>query len=116
MSAHEQTRASSPARLRSLPSGRVWLKTLCIDFDRFTASLDGRALSLTAMEFDILGYLILHSNRVVSQDELLQQVVHGAVRPDSSSIRVHIANVRRKLGGSADVIRTVRGRGFIIGQ
>lgn len=83
-----------------------------IDCDNFSASVNGRSLSLTRLEFDILAYLIRNPVRVISKEELLRRVVRTFVSAESSLIRVHISHLRRKLGPQANIIETVRGRGF----
>jgi DNA-binding response OmpR family regulator len=85
---------------------------ICMDFERFAAHANGRVLTLTRLEFDLLAYLMRHAHRVVSQEELVQRVIHGVYRAESSLIRVHVAHLRRKLGLQAGVIETVRGRGL----
>jgi DNA-binding response OmpR family regulator len=79
---------------------------------KFHAYADGHLLPLTRLEFDILAYLMRHSPRVISQQELMHQVVHGVLKSDSSVLRVHVSHLRRKLGQHARTIATVRGRGF----
>jgi len=85
---------------------------LCLNLDCFTAHLHGKALPLTRLEFDILLYLAQQSHRLVSNEEIMRQVVRGVYRPESSLVRVHISHLRRKLGAEAGLIGTVRGRGF----
>jgi DNA-binding winged helix-turn-helix (wHTH) protein len=89
------------------PCGR----SLSINTQSFETFMDGLLVPLTRMQFDLLLYLVRHSDRVVSQQELIERVLGATYRADSSVIRVHIAHVRRKLG-ERDTIETVRGRGF----
>jgi two-component system alkaline phosphatase synthesis response regulator PhoP len=83
-----------------------------MDIDRFQATSSGRKMRLTRVEFDILEYLIRHSHRVVSHEELVRECIHGIFRAESSLVRVHVAHLRERLMADAWVIATVRGRGF----
>lgn len=79
---------------------------------RFT--FDGAPLVLTAQEFRILAYLMHHPGRLVSRAELGEHVYSGGYDPDSNVLDVLIGRIRRKVGG--DLIRTIRGRGFQLGD
>jgi len=83
-----------------------------ISFDEFTVRAGGHPVPLTCMEFDTLAYLMRSAPRVVSQRELFSSVAGSAYHAQSSLMRVHVSNLRRKLRGHGHVIQTVRGRGF----
>ncbi|MFC7404583.1 response regulator transcription factor [Georgenia alba] len=95
---------------------------LVVDVDARTAELDGRPLSLTRTEFDLLVAVLEAPTRVLRKDELVVRAwadtyENGAVISDSDrrTIEVHIANLRRKLGDgpiSPRFIETVRGVGY----
>jgi two-component system OmpR family response regulator len=75
------------------------------------ARVDGREITLTQREFDLLEYLMVRSGRVVTRDELLE-AVWGFVAPGQTrTVEVHLAQLRKKLG-HPDLIRTVRGVGY----
>jgi DNA-binding response OmpR family regulator len=105
---------------RSLPDGETpeppprepSAAALRVDLATFEVHARARRIPLTRTEFDVLVYLMRNWHRVVSQQELVRQVIGGAHSSDSSVIRVHIAHLRRKLGPDSAAIRTVRGRGF----
>jgi DNA-binding response OmpR family regulator len=84
---------------------------LIVDRDRFAVTLAGQKLSVTRVEFDILEYLMQNANRVVSDAELSQHIIHSPHRPESSLLRVHMWRLRRKLGTASQALMTVRGRG-----
>jgi two-component system OmpR family response regulator len=74
--------------------------------------VDEREIQLTQREFDLLEYLMRHAGQVVARDELLE-AVWGFVSPGQTrTVEVHVAQLRKKLGDDADVIRTVRGLGY----
>lgn len=90
----------------ALTVGRVTL-------DRRTRSVtaDGRAVELTATEFELLGHLLASPGRVFSREELLTEVWGYAAMVNTRTVDVHVAQVRAKLGG-ASPIRTIRGVGY----
>ncbi|MES2398691.1 MAG: response regulator transcription factor [Pseudomonadota bacterium] len=73
---------------------------------------DGAAVTLSLREFDLLHALMLHPGRVMSREQLEQQLYSWGYEVDSNAIEVHIHHLRRKL--HAGLIQTVRGVGYIM--
>lgn len=71
-------------------------------------------LPLTRKEFEILEHLMLHPDKTVSQEELLEHIWETDSNPFSHSVRVHISSLRRKLRESLgyDPIVTKIGQGY----
>ena len=87
---------------------------LVLDLARRAASLDGRPLDLTRLEFDLLAYLARRSPEVVSRRELLAEVWRQPYGGADKTVDVHLSWLRRKLGESASeprFLHTVRGVG-----
>jgi DNA-binding response OmpR family regulator len=77
--------------------------------------VDGRRVTLTQREFDLLDYLVRRAGQVVTRDELLESV-WGFVSPgETRTVEVHVAQLRKKLG-RPDLIETVRGFGYKAAQ
>lgn len=74
----------------------------------------GAPVKLTSHEFRVLAYLMHHRTRVVPQSELMEHIYARGDDRDSNTVEVFIARLRRKLG--ADLIVTVRGLGYRIGD
>lgn len=72
---------------------------------------DAQAITLTAMEFDLLAYLFTKPGTVFSREELLDQVWGYSESLGTRTVDVHIAQLRSKLGENAP-IRTVRSVGY----
>ncbi|WP_293863075.1 response regulator transcription factor [uncultured Alsobacter sp.] len=87
---------------------------LTIDTRRKTVTVNGTSVALSPLEFRLLRYLLHHQGRIVSQGELVDHVYGGDRDPDSNSIEVLIARLRRKVG--ADAIVTRRGHGYVVGE
>jgi len=97
---------------RELDVATLSLGPISLNFRLFLAYAGERLLELTRLEFDILAHLMRNESRVVSQQELVREVTGGVYSASSSVIRVHISRLRTKLGEHANVIRTIRSRGF----
>ncbi|MFA5843888.1 MAG: response regulator transcription factor [Coriobacteriia bacterium] len=77
------------------------------------ASLDGLSLDLTAREFDLLAYLVGNAGRIVSREEILEEVWGGQRVSDSNVIEVFVCHLRGKIGDTDNsVIQTIRGVGY----
>jgi two-component system OmpR family response regulator/two-component system response regulator QseB len=72
----------------------------------------GETVTLSTREFDLLQAFMLSANRVLSREQLEQQLYSWGQEVDSNAIEVHIHNLRRKLGTA--LIHTVRGVGYML--
>ncbi|GAA1619814.1 winged helix-turn-helix domain-containing protein [Actinoplanes couchii] len=75
------------------------------------AVLDGVALPLTRLEFDLLQYLAERPRRVFTRAQLLA-AVWGYERAGERTVDVHVRRLRLKLGGTVPLITTVYGVGY----
>ncbi|RUM64404.1 MAG: DNA-binding response regulator [Sulfurospirillum sp.] len=71
---------------------------------------NGTDHALSLKEAKILHYLLNHPERVISTDELMQNIWDYDEFPSDATLRVYIKNLRQALG--KDMIRTVRGLGY----
>ncbi|HEY9621130.1 MAG TPA: response regulator transcription factor [Crinalium sp.] len=76
----------------------------------------GRAIELTAKEFDLLEYLLSHPRQVITRDRILEQVWGYDFMGDSNIIEVYIRYLRLKLEEKDEkrLIQTVRGVGYVL--
>ncbi len=87
---------------------------LTLDEDTQTVMLEGgRQEPLTAIEFRLLRYFMLHPGKVLTRSHLLEHVYRYESDPASNVIEVYINRLRRKLGD--DLIATRRGQGYVFG-
>lgn len=105
------------ARLRSLvrrAHGQVQDILQCgavtLDYSARQVRLQGEDVTLSTREFDLLYALMLNAGRVMSREQLQQQLYSWGYEVESNAIEVHIHHLRRKL--FAEVIQTVRGIGY----
>ncbi|MFE5939892.1 winged helix-turn-helix domain-containing protein [Streptomyces sp. NPDC056470] len=84
-----------------------------IDGDRRIAFVDGQALDLTYLEFELLAHLVAHPHRVHTRDQLVTTVWGYGHVGDGRTVDVHVARLRRKLGAEhRHTIQTVRRVGY----
>ena len=109
------------AVLRRLPGerGPEWIKhgQLTLDFLKHEASLAGRPLNLTTVEFKLLGILVKEPGRVFSRAKLIEKALGYDFEGFDRTIDVHILNLRRKLEPDPrhpEYIKTVYGAGYKI--
>ena len=79
---------------------------------RLEATIEGRELSLTMREFDLLEFLMRSPGVVFSRETLLQRVWGWDFDGGSRTVDVHVQQIRAKLGERSDLIETVRGVGY----
>jgi DNA-binding response OmpR family regulator len=107
------------ARIRALlrrHSGRsdpvIRHRDLLIDPAAHTVSRNGQPVDIAPREFAVLLQLLEHRGRVLSRARLEQGLYSWKDEVDSNAVEVHIHHLRRKLG--PDLIRTIRGVGYVI--
>ena len=94
-------------------TGAVYTGThLHADFDAVSVSVDGAAVRLTRREFELLHYLVVNRNRVLSRGRLLERVWGHEQFVETRSVDVHVGRLRSKLGSAGRQIETVVGLGY----
>lgn len=98
-------RANQAAGGESLARGGVELdeRARCV-------TADGRKHDLTAHEFKVLRYLMLHAGQVVSKEKLEEQIYEDSQDHESNVLEVYISRLRKKVGEKRIVTR--RGQGY----
>jgi DNA-binding response OmpR family regulator len=107
------------ARLRALvrrahgqPQECLTAQDVVLDPASRTVRQADAAVPLSTREFDLLQAFMLSAGRVLSREQLEQQLYSWGQEVDSNAIEVHIHNLRRKLG--SQLIHTVRGVGYML--
>jgi two-component system response regulator PhoP len=87
---------------------------MVLDIGAQAVKVDGRPVELTAQEYKVLEYLMLHAGQVISKTELTEHVYDQDFDLDSNVIEVFIARLRKKLDpdNALKPIETLRGRGY----
>lgn len=108
------------ARIRSLlrrakrEENRAILSYQDISVNKKTREVtsSGRNTELTLKEFELLVYLLENQSRVVTRDELLNQIWGYEYDGETRTLDMHIRTLRQKLGRYGSLIETVRGVGY----
>jgi DNA-binding response OmpR family regulator len=101
----------SPGRNLHLPPYQD--EHLSLDFNQQIFCLDGKRLTLTRKEHELLSLLVEHAGEIVPRHALLLQVWGYSADIRTRTLDVHIRRLRRKLGPYADrYIETIFGIGY----
>ncbi|WP_234122014.1 response regulator transcription factor [Clostridium hydrogenum] len=97
-------------------SNEIIIRELNIDTKAKLVKLSGNKIELTAREYDILELLCYNYPSLVSAEEIIEHVWGSDDSQFSNVIRVHIANLRRKLKleNGESLIETLKGKGYKI--
>jgi DNA-binding response OmpR family regulator len=115
------------ARIRAIlrrtasPLGSAASAPLAVEDIELTASTravtrDGKAVELTAVEFDLLEVLMKVAGTVVRREDLVRTVLRREFSPYDRSIDTHVCNLRKKIGrlkDGTDRIKGIRGTGYL---
>lgn len=109
------------ARMRALlrrQAGRardlIEIGALRLDPVAHAVDYRGQPVQLSAKEFALLHALVEASSAVLSREQLEDRLYGWGEEVESNAVEVHVHNLRRKL--SAQLIRTVRGVGYRLGE
>jgi DNA-binding response OmpR family regulator len=93
----------------------IQFDNVVVDFRAYKAERDDQAIELSAREYRLLKYLVLKRGKVVTRDELLDQVWGYNSYPTTRTVDNHIARLRQKIESNLDEpkhILTVHGVGY----
>lgn len=85
---------------------------LKLNFDAYEVYLQGQQLHLTPSEYKLLATLVQSQGRVLTRDQLIERVQGEGISVTGRTVDTHIFGLRKKLGGWADHIDTIRGIGY----
>lgn len=104
------TQASASPSPAALTVGSVVL-----DPDRREVTVGGSPIVLTAREFDVFALLMAHAETVLTRERIAHEALGYEYVGDTNNVDVHIAHLRAKIedAGSARIIQTVRGVGYV---
>lgn len=100
----------------NVKSSVLTLHGIEIDSSARRVSFESSEISLTKKEFDLLHYLLLHKNRILTRLQLTEHIWGNILEDDydSNYVDVHVKNLRKKLAAYIpnDWLETVRGVGY----
>jgi two-component system response regulator CpxR len=101
-------------RIEAQPAERGSIEVNGVQLDPASraVTVDGQAVEMTTLEFDILEMLMRAAGRVLSRDALMEALYNRKTTPFDRSIDMHISHLRKKLELSRPLIKTIRGVGY----
>ena len=97
-------------RAHGVSSPHLTAGPLRLDTAQMAATVDGREVRLTPLEFRLVSYLLHKKGHIVSREELKDHVYGNEDTREDNAVEAMVMRLRRKLG--ADVIETRRGHGY----
>ncbi|MGA9278812.1 winged helix-turn-helix domain-containing protein [Ilumatobacter sp.] len=113
------------ARLRHLLSAEIEVQSadvveygdLALNLETYQASIGGKPLDMTYMEYELLKFLVQNPGKVFTREILLSRVWGYEYYGGARTVDVHVRRLRAKLGEEyANLIQTVRSVGYRFGQ
>ena len=94
------------------PGQKFEVNGISIDPGTRDVTRNGTPVEVTTFEFDILETLMRAAGRVVSRDDLMEELYGRKATPFDRSVDMHISHLRKKLESDKPLIKTVRGVGY----
>ncbi len=95
---------------RSAPN--IVYQDIIVDPASLTVLHDGKLVELSPLAFQVLVLLLERSGRIVSKNDLAENIYGWDGSAESNTVEVYVSQIRRRL--RSDLIRTIRGIGYII--
>lgn len=113
-----QLRAVLRRAATGTPRGPIRLGPLTVDRAARTVRYDGVDVPLSPREYTLLAALAARAGAVWTKQELLTEVWGDEQAATPNVVEVYVGYLRRKLAavGAADLVRTVRGHGYQLGE
>lgn len=90
-------------------------KSITINTKQFACSVFGETVTLSAKEFKLLEFFMMHPFQVFSPEHLIERIWGFNTDIDCKTVSVHIGNIRKKIGDNPknpEIILTLRGAGY----
>lgn len=95
---------------------KIALGHIIMDVKKHEVSSDGKVVTLTLKEFELLKRMIKNPDIVLTRDQLLEDIWGYDFDGETRTVDVHVRTLRQKLGDAGEQIQTVRGVGYRISE
>jgi two-component system cell cycle response regulator CtrA len=97
-------------------SSQLSCGNVVLDQARRTVTVDSRHVRITCREFDVLEMLMLRRGVLLTKEQFMSRAYGVEDGPDQRILDVFVCKLRRKLAaaGSAEIVRTIWGRGYVL--
>jgi len=108
-----EARVRALLRRTSLPAGAVSMGGLTVDVEAKRVRVDGTSIELTVREWALLELFMARPGRVLSKEQIAQQLADYDAQLTPNAIEVYVSRLRAKIETAGVRIRTVRGFGYL---
>jgi two-component system, OmpR family, response regulator len=108
-----EARVRALLRRTSLPAGAVSMGGLTVDVEAKRVRVNGTSVELTVREWALLELFMTRPSRVLSKEQIAQQLADYDAQLTSNAIEVYVSRLRAKIESAGVRIRTVRGFGYL---
>lgn len=95
---------------------KIALGRIVMDVKKHEVSSDGKVITLTLKEFELLKRMMKNPDIVLTRDQLLEDIWGYDFDGETRTVDVHVRTLRQKLGDAGEQIQTVRGVGYRISE
>lgn len=113
----EELLARVKARIKNQPTEDILkVKDLEVNTKSYEVKRNSNLIQLTPREFDLLTYLIINKNQVLSRDMILNRIWDYPDDIESRAVDVYVGYLRKKVDGGhkEKIIHTIRGYGYML--
>ena len=89
---------------------------IVVDKTAHSVTIDGRPIDLSFKEFELLTYFMENKGIALSREKILNHVWNYDYFGDARTIDTHVKKLRSKLGDKGDLIKTIWGVGYKMGE
>jgi two-component system OmpR family response regulator len=108
-----EARVRALLRRTSLPAGAISMGGLTVDVEAKRVKVDGSSIELTVREWALLELFMARPGRVLSKEQIAQQLADYDAQLTPNAIEVYVSRLRAKIETAGVRIRTVRGFGYL---
>jgi DNA-binding response OmpR family regulator len=108
-----EARVRALLRRTSLPAGAISVGRLTIDVEAKSIRCNGTPIELTVREWALLELFMARPGRVLSKEQIAQQLADYDAHLTANAIEVYVSRLRSKIEAAGVHIRTVRGFGYL---
>ncbi|HEX8009359.1 MAG TPA: response regulator transcription factor [Casimicrobiaceae bacterium] len=108
-----EARVRALLRRSSLPAGAVSMGRLTVDVEAKSVRCNGKPVELTVREWALLELFMARPGRVLSKEQIAQQLADYDAQLSPNAIEVYVSRLRAKIEAAGVHIRTVRGFGYL---
>ncbi|HIT44405.1 TPA: response regulator transcription factor [Candidatus Avacholeplasma faecigallinarum] len=102
------------AKARRHKKNKITIGNFTIDFEKRACTINDEEIQLTTKEYEILALLCKNRGKVISRDDIFEQIWNTDQILESRTVDMHIKSIRAKLKENKDLIKTIYSVGYKI--